>query len=152
MPPANERTVPVDDGLWLDGPDGPRLVGSRCAPCGAVTFPRQAGCPRCASEDLSDAPLARRGTLWTWTVQRFPPPTPPYTGPRDDDFEPFGVGYVELAEGVRVEARLTESDPQTLAIGMEMELVLEPFGTDADGRTVVTFAFAPVGADGPGGP
>ena len=41
------------------------------------------------------AALARRGTLWAWTTQSFPPP-PPYAGPTGKDFVPFGVGYVEL--------------------------------------------------------
>ena len=57
---------------------------------------------------------------------------------------PFGVGYVELPGEVKVETRLTESDPDALRIGMEMELALVPFRTDDDGNEVVTFAFRPV--------
>ena len=38
-------------------------------------------------------------------------------------FVPFGVGYVELPGEVKVETRLTESDPAALTHGMEMELV-----------------------------
>ena len=67
--------------------------------------------------------LARRGRLWAWTTQDFPPPSPPYAGPTGSDFVPFGVGYVELPGEVKVETRLTESDPDVLAPGMEMELV-----------------------------
>ena len=44
-----------------------------------------------------------------------------------------------------MESRLTESDPDVLVPGMEMELVLVPFRTDDDGNEVVTFAFRPVG-------
>ena len=58
-------------------------------------------------------------------------------------FEPFGVGYVELAEGVRVESRLTVNDPAELRIGMKMELVIEPFDHDADGNERMIFAFRP---------
>lgn len=89
--------------------------------------------------------LARRGTLWAWTVQGFPPKAPPYAG--DDDpsrFEPFGVGYVVLPDQLKVEARLTEASPDRLRIGMEMELVLVPLATDEDGGRVMTFAFQPV--------
>jgi uncharacterized OB-fold protein len=57
---------------------------------------------------------------------------------------PFGVGYVELPGEVKVETRLTESDPAVLRPGMEMELTLVPFRTDDDGNEVVTFAFRPV--------
>ena len=88
--------------------------------------------------------LARRGTLWAWTTQDFPPPSPPFLGATGKAFVPFAVGYVELPGEVKVEARLTETDPAVLTIGMEMELVLVPFRTDDDGNEVVTFAFAPV--------
>ena len=73
------------------------------------------------------------------------PPPPPYVGDVKD-FEPFAVGYIELPEGVRVEARLLEADASRLKIGMEMELAVEPFSVDGEGREVVTFAFAPVAA------
>ncbi|MGA1509918.1 MAG: hypothetical protein ACO37X_09520 [Ilumatobacteraceae bacterium] len=39
---------------------------------------------------------------------------------------------------------MTESDPEKLKIGMEMELVIVPLSTDENGDEVVTFAFAPV--------
>ena len=56
---------------------------------------------------------------------------------------PFGVGVVELPEGVRVIGRLTESDPAALAEGQAMELRIVPLHTDEDGNDVVTYAFAP---------
>jgi uncharacterized OB-fold protein len=88
--------------------------------------------------------LPPRGTLWTWTIQGFPPKAPPFVGDTDPErFAAFGVGYVELPGQVRVEARLTESDPARLEIGMDMSLVLVPLTTDPDGTEVVTFAFAP---------
>ena len=50
----------------------------------------------------------------------------PYAGDLDA-FIPFGVGYIELPEGIRVEARLTVNEPEKLEIGMDMELVVEKF-------------------------
>jgi uncharacterized protein len=122
------------DGL-LAGPAGaPELIGSECRRCGAVAFPRQGSCARCTSSDVTERRLGRRGTLWTWTIQCFPPKSPPYAGD-PAAFEPYGVGYVELPGEVRVEARLTEADPARLRIGMPMELV------PRDG--IVAFAFRP---------
>jgi uncharacterized OB-fold protein len=92
--------------------------------------------------------LSPRGRLWAWTTQEFPPPSPPYAGPTGDAFVPYGVGYVELADEVRVETRLTET--KGLQIGMDMELLLVPFRTDDDGNVVVTFAFRPVGGGSSG--
>lgn len=136
--------VPVAEGIFTWPADEPQLIGSRCGACGIVTFPTQDSCPRCASTDMQEQLLERRGTLWAWTTQSFPPPSPPYTGPTGADFEPFGIGYVELPGEVKVETRLTEADPERLAEGIDMELMIVPFRTDDDGNEVVTFAFRPV--------
>jgi len=134
--------VPVAKGVFTWPSDDPQLIGSRCGACGIVAFPAQDACPRCASTAMSARLLPRRGRLWAWTTQEFPPPSPPYTGPTGEAFAPFGVGYVELADEVKVEARLTQI--HGLRIGMDMELVLVPFRTDGDGNEVVAFAFKPV--------
>ena len=139
--------VPVADGIFTWPSDEPRLLGSRCINCGIHVFPVQDGCPRCMSNESEQVELERRGTLWSWTVQGFPPKAPPYLGPTGDDFVPFGVGYVELPGQVRVESRLTLADPEQLRIGMEMELIIDSLGTDDDGNELITYAFAPVRED-----
>jgi uncharacterized protein len=88
--------------------------------------------------------LDRRGRLWAWTTQDYPPPSPPYAGPTGKDFVPFGVGYVELGSEVKVETRLTESEADNLTTGMEVELTVIPLRTDDEGNEVITFAFQPV--------
>jgi uncharacterized OB-fold protein len=135
--------VPVAEGIFTWPSDDPQLIGGRCAACGIVTFPAQDSCPRCASTKMAPHLLPRRGRLWAWTTQEFPPPSPPYSGPTGNAFVPYGVGYVELGDEVRVETRLTQT--QGLKAGMEMELVVVPFRTDDDGNEVVTFAFRPAG-------
>ena len=133
--------APVTEGLFTTADGPPRLIGSRCASCGVVAFPKQASCPKCTSGEVAEHLLGRRGTLWSWTIQGFAPKSPPYAGD-PATFEPFGVGYVELPGEVRVEARLTEADPARLVIGMPMELTLIP----APGGGT-TYAFAPVEED-----
>ena len=59
----------------------------------------------------------------------------------------YGVGYIELEGQVRVESRLTESDPEKLKIGMPMELVFDKFIEDEDGNDVISFAFSPLTGD-----
>ena len=133
--------VPVAEGVFTWPSAEPLLIGSRCRACGIVTFPAQDSCPRCASTDMAEHLLARRGRLWAWTTQEFPPP-PPYAGPSGKDFVPFGVGFVELGD-VKVESRLTTADANALQHGMELELTLVPLRTDEDGNEVMTFAFGP---------
>ena len=87
--------------------------------------------------------MPREGTLWTYTIQRFLPKRPYNSGETPETFTAYGVGYVELPGGVRVEGRLTENDPDKLQIGMDMEVVFLPFRTDEDGSQVINFAFRP---------
>ena len=141
---ANVNQVPIQEGLYRGPAQSPQLIASRCDDCNEVAFPAQNSCPACTGRSTQEILLARRGTLWTWTIQNFPPPVP-YAGDAKS-FVPFGVGYVELPEGVRVEARLTENDAERLAIGMQMELVVEKFAERDDGTEVVTFAFRPLEA------
>ncbi len=132
-----------DDILELTD-DGPRLIGSRCKQCGNHVFPRSSGCARCTGDEMERVTLATQGTLWAWTIQGFPPKAPPYLGEADPTkFQPYGVGYVELPGQVKVEARLTESDPTKLRTGLEMELTTVPLRKNEDGDEIVTFAFAP---------
>lgn len=124
--------------------DEPRLIGGRCHACGSITFPHPPSCARCGSTDVERHLLPRRGELWTFTTQGFLPKEPYAGGETNETFRPYGVGLVQLGDEVRVESRLTVSDPDQLAIGMELELVIVPFREEPDGSEVMTFAFAPV--------
>ena len=99
----------------------PALRGSRCTGCGNVAFPVAVGCQRCGSGEVAPLDLARQGTVWAHTVQRFAPKSPPYVPPAEG-FVPFAVGYVELPDGVKVEAVLECSDPAELA-GADVTLI-----------------------------
>lgn len=117
---------------------GDRLLGSRCRPCGAVTFPAQPSCPRCATEDVEPHALAPQGTLWTWTVQGFRPKSPPYAGP--EEFEPYAVGYVDLGGEVLVEGRLVDVPLDEVEIGMALATVRWTMAA-ADGAGIATHGF-----------
>ena len=131
----------LDSSLLTESGGEPRLIGSECTRCGVITFPRQTSCPSCTSLEVRERLLGREGTLWSWTIQCFPPKSPPYALDDPDRFEPYGVGYVELPGEVRVESLLTVADPDSLRIGMPMRLTLIPAPGAANG--LVTFAFAP---------
>src|SRR5690348_10411572 len=110
--------VPIADRLFTWPSEDPQLIASRCAECSCLTFPVSTGCPRCGSDQLADELLATTGTLWTWTSQGFLPKDP-YSGPEQaGDFEPWGVGSVELTGQLRVEARLVGCRLDQLQIGM----------------------------------
>lgn len=88
---------------------GRSLTGSRCQHCRTVAFPAARGCQSCGRSSQESLELGSRGTVWGFTVQRFAPKSPPYVVP-EGGFVPFAVGYVELPEGVKVEAVLDCTD------------------------------------------
>ena len=127
---------PAIEGWFSDEPE-PHLIGSRCAACGSYAFPAgRTSCPNpgCGGEDLEDLPLSRRGRVWSWTVNRYAPP-PPYAA--TEPFEPFAVAAVELPEERMVILGQVEGDPERLAIGAEVELVVGTLHEGEDGPTHV---------------
>ena len=129
----------IAEGLFRAGPP-PTLIGGRQRQTGRVIFP----CPSDADQ-WEAVDLPQEGTLWSWTVQRFRPKSPPYAGA--DAFEPFAVGYVELPGATIVEARLQVADFDQLRIGMAMQLVTAPFVAAGEGAQTDLYAFAPIEAN-----
>jgi len=132
---AVRDVVPVREGLFTEG-GRPRLLGSRCGACGNHFFPRHDTCPYCSAAEAAPVELSERGHLWAWTAVTTAPPG--YRGP-----VPYGLGVVELPEGLRVVSRLTEADPSRLRAGEPVELVVVPLHVDEDDRDVVGYAFSP---------
>ena len=136
--------VPIAEGLFTWPAQQPALLASRCRACGIASFPVAQSCMACSGQDVAVEELPGRGTLWTWTIQQFMPKSPYNSGETPETFRPYGVGYLELPGGVRVEGRLTENDPAKLEVGMEMEVVFDTWRTEANGDEVVSFFFKPV--------
>jgi uncharacterized OB-fold protein len=110
------------------------LIGSRCGNCGAHFFPVREACAGCLHGDLETVRFSTTATLYTYSVVRQSTP----------QFEvPYALGYVDLPEGVRVLSQLTGRDPEDYELGMDMELVVEPFGTDEEGNEMAGYRFRP---------
>lgn len=93
-------------------------------------------CPNCGHDRLETVPLARNGSVWSYTVVRHRPPGD-YRGPAE--FESLPLGLVELPDGLRVLAPLQVAEHE-LMIGLPVELRVEPLFNDGDNE-VVAFAF-----------
>jgi uncharacterized OB-fold protein len=130
----------VADGLFVMKGDQPHLIAAKRKSDGRVRFPMPKG-PEAALYDPVELPAD--GTLWSYTVQRFRPKTPPYIGADDDaTFQPFALGYIEFPGQVIVEGRILTDDVSSLRIGRPMRTVIEPFPTSTRGE-VNNFAFKP---------
>ena len=124
----------IAEGLFTDETQ-PRLLGGRERETGRVVFP----CP--PGNACDPVPLAREGRLWSYTVQRYRPKTPPYIGP--EAFLPWIVAYVELPGEVIVEARLVGVAFDAVDIGMPVRLVQVPLDPEAAEPLAIP-AFAPI--------
>ena len=132
----------VVDGLVETGPDGARLIGSRCTGCDTLYFPQTVSCPNpaCDAKSVEPEHLPREGVLYSYTIQRYQPP-PLF---RIDNWEPYILGLVDLGEGVRVMGMLTGIAEEDVQIGMALQVVTETLFADAERGEVATYKFAPV--------
>ncbi|MGW3035328.1 Zn-ribbon domain-containing OB-fold protein [Streptomyces sp. NPDC001178] len=136
------------DGWFTGDGDGFRLLGTRCASCGSVFFPREdTHCrnPGCAGGALEEVPLSRGGRIWSYTDSRYRPPSPYVTDP-ELPWEPYALIAVEL-ESERIVV-LGQAAPGVtvadLTVGMEVEAV--PGVLHDDGETVwTTWHWRPTG-------
>lgn len=134
---SKERTPAVEG--WFTTDAKPSLIGTRCVSCDAVFFPKESfACrnPACTSTELEEVPLSRRGKLWSFTNNFYPPPAPYVAA---EPFEPYAVAAVELEnEKMIVLGQLVpDVKVEDLSAGMEMELVVDTLFEDDDHQYLV---------------
>jgi uncharacterized protein len=144
-----KQRVPAVEGWFTLDESAPQLVGARGKESGSYYWPATiatSGNPTAPGEEREEALLSRRGRLWSWTTNHYPPPEP-YVAP--DPFVPYTVCAVELeTEQMVVLGQLaTGADPSLLDVGMPMELVLGPLFEDEDHEYVV-WQWAPATSGG----
>lgn len=116
---------------WIST-EPPQLRGGRCDTCGGLRFPIARVCAVCQSMQVSAVPLSTTGVIYTFTVVRASPPG--YAGA-----VPYGLGIVELPEGLRIESTITADDLSMIVVGDSVEFELIQLGQGAD--AVASFAY-----------
>lgn len=136
--------VPIRPDIFtepLSPSEAVRLKGSRCRACGEVFLGQALTCRNCGEADFKEVTFSRTGKLWTYTVVR---QRPPGDHKRGEPFSPFGLGLVELPEGIRVLSPLSGVESNDLRIGMDLQLVVDRLFTDDRGNEVHAFSFGPI--------
>lgn len=127
---------PIAEGLYSEGPP-PRLVGGVHRETGRIVFPMPEGSEAAFYVPYKLSPI---GSVWSWTVQRFRPKSPPYAGP--EYFVRYIMAYVELPGEVIVASRLVDIRPEQVSIGMPVETTIVPLDPTS-GDPVLIPAFRP---------
>jgi len=95
-----------------------------CNSCGIIMFYPRATCTRCMSDDLGWIEASGRGEVYAFTVC--------YRAPdavfRED--APYVIALIDLAEGPRMMSNVTDCDPDTVYIGMPVEVWFDPATED----------------------
>lgn len=140
--------MPAVDGWFTGEGDSFRLLGTRCAACATVFFPREdVHCrnPACEGGDLTEVPLSPRGRIWSFTDSRYRPPSP-YVSDPELPWEPYALIAVEL-ESERIVV-LGQAVPGVtvadLTVGMAVEVVPGVLAEDAE-TTWTTWHWRPTG-------
>jgi len=137
--PAGQR-VPFRAGFLagdLASLDTVRLAGSRCRDCGITLLGERHRCENCSSKNVAHEIFAAEGTVYTYTVQRYPPPQPnALTG----SWSPRPLAWIDLTDGPRILGPI-DCAPEAVEIGSKVRLVCEIGWTDAEGRDVVAYKF-----------
>jgi uncharacterized OB-fold protein len=122
----------VAPALVESGPaDAPRLIGGRCAKCGALSFPRAEVCTECMSEEIEKTALAGDGRVYSFSMV--------HQAPRGWT-TPYALGYVDLADKVRVLAHI-DVPASALEIDMPVRLSVGRVGTGPAGEPLMSFTF-----------
>ncbi len=91
-----------------------RLEGRRCTACEAIHFPPRDRCETCRETSLEPHRLSGRGTVYAHAEVSQAPRG--FTAP-------YVVAMIELEEGMKVTAQLTDVEPREVAVGMPVEMV-----------------------------
>jgi uncharacterized OB-fold protein len=121
MPP------PMADGItlpWWQAAAEHRLLVQRCGSCGHSQLPPSPICSECRSEDTGWHEVSGRGELYTYTVVHRPIAA--------GQELPYVIGVISLegSGGVRMISNIVEVDPESLSVGMPLEVAWEDMSDD----------------------
>ncbi|MEU9185412.1 bifunctional MaoC family dehydratase N-terminal/OB-fold nucleic acid binding domain-containing protein [Streptomyces sp. NPDC048484] len=113
--PKRPRPVVNRDnaGFW-EGVARHRLLIQRCEKCRTLRFPWLPGCNACGCLEWDTVEAAGEGTVYSYVVMHHPP-FPAFE-------QPYAVGLVELAEGVRMISNVVGVPHDRVRIGMPVRL------------------------------
>jgi len=107
-----------------------RLIGSKCASCGAEFFPPVYKCKRCGSEDIKDKEMPKSGRIMTYTILHEPLP----------GFEaqaPLCLAVVELENKARVLTQIVDAPEGSVKTGARVRATIRRAMVDGESGQII---------------
>lgn len=136
MPQATPTYVSTDPELFRIDGTTPIMMGSHCPHCEIRFYPRRWVCAVCL-RPVDDVDLGGRGVLVSYTYI-----ASPMYGRQTVAADGYGIGQIDLDEGVRVQA-VIEGDPERWHIGQRFGVAIAPCGEPEAGVQRALYAFRP---------
>jgi hypothetical protein len=110
--------------FWREIPSRYNLIGVRCGNCNKILFPPRFICPYCRrTGKLEPYKLKPRGKIVTYTVVHS-------AASGFERMVPYILGIIELEEGPRITAQITDCDESEIEIGDEVEIIFRKMGEE----------------------
>jgi uncharacterized OB-fold protein len=117
------KPLPIPDSLtapfWEAAHEG-RLLVQRCSACGAHQHYPRPYCIKCFAESPEWVQASGRGEVHTFTV------TYRNDAPGFAEEAPYVFAIVETEEGVRMPGNVIDIDPESVVIGMGVQVTFVP--------------------------
>jgi len=125
---------------WRETPGRYNLIGTKCAECGKIYFPRRSLCPKCRRASLGKMEsykLKDEGTVYTYSII--------HEAPLDNNtLRPYAVAMIMTEDGVLLTGQLVDVDLEKIEIGMPVRAVLRKIGEDGHSGVInYGYKFAP---------
>lgn len=107
-----------------------KLQGTQCESCADLQFPPVLICPKCKSQDLKSFNLLGRGVVYSFSTVYTPLA-------QFEDVAPYVVALIDLEEGPRITAQLTDVSSNDVEIGMPVEMVIRKISECGNNGVIV---------------
>ena len=98
-------------------------------------------CPECRSQELNKHRFSGRGTIYSFSTVYSPLP-------RFEEMAPYVVALIDLDEGPRLAAQMTDVEPTDVEIGAPVEMVVRKISEEGvKGVILYGYKFRPLLAE-----
>lgn len=122
LPEITDLTRP----FWTAAKNG-KLMMQKCGKCETVNFPPKPWCVECGDRDLEWTEVKPTGSIYSHTVSL----SVAMNYPAWQSELPVILCIIDMDDGARMYAQLTDCLPETIEIGMRVEAYFEDISEDA---------------------